>query len=132
MKGKFLIFMFVAFVLLAGCNSEKEELLEGITSGVEGRYSVLAFKSENGSSEAFQNEINQIFNDPEVWENRLYSFNILEEVPEEPYDYKKLLNIKELPQYIVLDTKEVVFRTTHIKDLESFLLEGVQQSSHEH
>ncbi|MEC3885331.1 hypothetical protein VKA52_16465 [Halobacillus sp. HZG1] len=128
----FLVFMFGMFVLLAGCSSEKEELMDEITSGVEGRYSVLAFNSEKGSLEAFQSEINQMFSDPEVWENRLYSFNVLKEVPEEPYDYKKLLNIEDLPQFIVLDTEEIVFRTPHIEDLERFLLGEDPYSSHEH
>ncbi|MYL48086.1 hypothetical protein GLV98_01255 [Halobacillus litoralis] len=129
---KFLIFAFGMFVLLAGCSSEKEKLMDEITSEVDGRYSVLAFKSEKDSEEVFQNEINQRFNDPEVWENKLYSFNILKRVPDEPYDYKILLNIEELPQFIVLDTREIVFRTSHIEDLESFLLGDGQHSSHEH
>ncbi|MBN9653538.1 hypothetical protein J0K78_04595 [Halobacillus sp. GSS1] len=129
---KFLVCMFGVFVLLTGCSSEKDELMDEIVSGVEGRYSVLAFNSEKDSLEAFQSEINQMFSDPEVWESRLYSFNVLKEVPEEPYDYKKLLNIEELPQFIVLDTEEIVFRTPHIEDLERFLLGEDPYSSHEH
>ncbi|MGR9049496.1 hypothetical protein ACQ4XT_12805 [Halobacillus faecis] len=129
---KFLIFMFGVFVLLAGCSSEKVKLMDEISSGVEGRYSVLAFKSEKDSAETFQNEINERFSDPEVWETRLYSFNVLKSVPDQPYDYKKFLNIEELPQFIVLDTKEIVFRTSHIEELERFLLGEGDHSSHEH
>ncbi|WLR46383.1 hypothetical protein LC065_12410 [Halobacillus litoralis] len=129
---KLFIFMFGVFVLLAGCSSEKAKLMDEITSGVEGRYSVLAFKSEKDSVETFQNAINEMFSDPEVWETRLYSFNVLKSVPDQPYDYKKLLNIEELPQFIVLDTKAIVFRTPHIEELERFLLGEGDHSSQEH
>ncbi|CDQ17830.1 hypothetical protein SAMN05192559_102376 [Halobacillus karajensis] len=130
MRRLFILIISV-LAILPGCSSNKDKLINELKSEREDRYSVLAFKSEEVSEEKFQAEINQTFNDPEIWENKLYAFEVFVTIPTEPYNYKKLLEIEELPQYIVLDTEEIVFRSNDIEELESFLL-GDEYSAHDH
>lgn len=123
MKRIFWILITILFLIIVGCQSQKNQLINELKPAVEDRYSVLAFKGEQTPSEDFQSAINETFHDPEVWENKLYSFEILDRIPKEPYDYAELLAIEERPEFLVFDTKGLAFRTNDLRELESFMLE---------
>lgn len=112
--------VFVLVLFLIGCSSQEEKLITELKPGVDDRYSVFAFKDEKTSSEEFQSKINETFNDAEVWENKLYAFEIYDRIPTEPYDYQELLKIEERPEFIVFDSEGIAFRTHELTELENF------------
>jgi hypothetical protein len=117
------VFVLVLSLFLIGCSSQEDKLISELKPRVEDRYSVLAFKDEKTSSEEFQSKINETFNDPEMWENQLYAFDIYDQIPTEPYDYQKLLKIEERPAFIVIASEGIAFRTHDLTELENFFFE---------
>ncbi|SFJ25761.1 hypothetical protein SAMN04487936_101456 [Halobacillus dabanensis] len=117
------VFVFVLVLFLFGCSSQQEKLINDLKPRVDDRYSVFAFKDEETSSEEFQSKINEVFNDAEVWENKLYAFEIYDRIPTEPYDYQKLLKIEKRPAFIVIDSEGIAFRTHNLTELENFFFE---------
>ncbi|MFG6116789.1 hypothetical protein ACGTN9_16685 [Halobacillus sp. MO56] len=112
-------------ILLAGCTSEEEKLVNELKSNVEGKYNVVAFKDDM-PPEAFQSLINETFTieQEEVWEATINSFEILEEIPTEPYHYGQALNITQLPEFIVFDTEGITYRTNDIRAMEAFFVKN--------
>jgi hypothetical protein len=117
---KFIVTIMLSLIVV-GCSSKEEEVINSLKSEVEGKYSIVIFNNET-LSEELQRSINNDLIDENGLDIPSLSYILVEENSSHKYDYKKVLSLEKFPEIFVFDEKGIVLRTFKVEELENFLL----------
>ncbi|MBA2174867.1 hypothetical protein H0266_08175 [Halobacillus locisalis] len=119
---KRIVTVLILSLVIVGCSSEKEKVIEELKPKEEGRYAISIFTNKNPSNTEYYEKAMEIMGSQKKSKFISVNFRYNNENNSE-YKYDDVFNIENHPLFMVLDNSGIQLKTYKLNELEEFFTE---------